>query len=290
MRLSSSIKMQFELMINRRSFKFIFSLMMLYNLISYLKYLLMYKNLDIFYFQTSQFLFSGNDCSTYWGIFEAVFPFLVVFPFAFSFLDDTNTGIISYIAGKMGKCNYYAGKLIVCFLGGFIIIIIPFFINLFLCSITFPNNNNTILGPYNLASYCETLTGTNVIINTRFKQLPMLSLYLYSPFLYNVLFIFLLSLFTGILSMFAGACSFFLPRHKLLLFMPVYSLFWVGNLVDSMIITNNDLLPYINFRWISYVHVNFFSGRNYMVFGCFIFILLLFCIISICLAKRKDIF
>lgn len=288
MNLISSIEMQFQLMINRRSFKFVYSTVLLYSLISYLYYVLLYKNADVFYYQTAQFLFCGNEFSAFWGIFEAVFPFLVVFPFAFSFIDDRNAGITSYIVGRMSKADYFVSKVLVNFMGGFLVIAVPFFLNLILCSITFPDNYNTMLGPYNSITYYEALTGSDVIINTEFKSLPMLGLYLYSTFLYNMAFVFILSFFAGILSMFAGACSFFLTKHKLLLFLPIYFIFVSGKILDSILRSQNDRVSYLNCRWITYAHVNFTAGRNYMVFAALVFILVFICLVLVRYASRKD--
>lgn len=103
MHVFNSFKMQFSLMLHRLSFQFGFSLVMFYSLISYVSNLLIYRGNDKLYFYSSNFLYAGNAYSSFWGIFESVFPFLVVFPFAFSYLDDLNAKITPYILGRINK-------------------------------------------------------------------------------------------------------------------------------------------------------------------------------------------
>lgn len=140
-------------------------------------------------------VFCGVEMSALRTIFETVFPFIVVFPFSFSYITDLSVKVHPYLIGRMGRRNYFAGKIVTTFIGAFITIFIPFFINLLLCYITFPWNNNHIFGAYNALNYAETLLGTNISINTVQSDLPFLKLYLYSPMAYNFLYLFILSTF-----------------------------------------------------------------------------------------------
>src|SRR5690606_20936544 len=213
----NSVRMQFSLMINKLGFKLSFSCALIYSLASYVYYLITYQGVDVLYFLSANYLYAGNEHAPFWGIFQSYFPFLVVFPFAFSYLDDKDLNIDHYIIGRMSRKDYYIGKLITSFLGGGLIIFIPFTINLILCNITFQENNNTYFGEYNLLPYFETLSGTNVIFNTEFTGVSFLGLYLFSPLLYNIVYLLLLSLFSGIMSVFTCASSFFIKKYKIIL-------------------------------------------------------------------------
>lgn len=56
--------------------------------------------------------------------------------------------------------------MLACFLGGFVILFIPFFTNLILTNITFIETGFTYYGYYNDSAYCSDLMGTNVIVST----------------------------------------------------------------------------------------------------------------------------
>ncbi len=285
-----AIKMQILLMINKFSFKLAFTIIMLYNIVSYLSDSVKYIGSDIINIYSASFIFSGNDYAPYWNIFEALFPFLVVFPFAFSYLDDLYSGIIAYQLSRFDVFKYYTSKLIAGFIGGFFIILIPFFVNIILCYLTFRENYHTPWGPYNLVSYFEELSGSNVYINTDFVGQPLLRVYLFSPFLNNALYILILSFFSGVLSMFSVACSFFLTKHKMILFLPVYTVFLLGTIIDLVFRANMDKVPYINFRWMTYSSFNSSAGRYYLVFTVLVMILILFCASAVWRSTRKDIF
>jgi hypothetical protein len=289
MNIYNSIKMQFSLMIHKLSFQVGFSIVMLYTMVSYIKNLLDYRGVDKLYFYSANFLYAGNNYASFWGIFESAFPFIIVLPFAFSYLDDLNIKITPYILSRMSKEKYFMGKLITCFLGGFIIIFIPFLINLIFCNITFPENHNTLFGPYNLITYYERLTGADVYINTDFKGQSFLKLYLYSPLLYNFLYLFILSTFAGIMSVFSGACSYFLSKYKIILFIPVYLIIFLGKSIDSYIYLNNQKIKYIDCKWLEYVSINFHYGKSYILFGAFLICCMFFSIISLLFICRKDI-
>lgn len=283
-----SVKMQLSLMIHKFSFKFSFSFVLSYVLFSYVSNLLLYKDVDKFDMYSSSFLFVGNGHAALWGIFETVFPFLTVLPFALSYLDDSNIKINNYIISRMKRKNYYFSKLTACFFGGFIIILIPFCINAVLYKITFMENHNIPIGAYNLTPYYEALSGMDIYTNTNYKGLFLLELYLYSPFLYNLFYIFILSSFSGIMSMFNGTCAFYMKKHKILLFIPTYLLLFLFRALDSYIFVNNDKLSYINLDWMKYVNVNFYFGKNYGVFLIFIIAISLFSLVSVFYMSRKD--
>lgn len=73
---------------------------------------------------------------------------------------------------RMGSNYYYASKLITAFIGGALIILIPFAINLLLLTITFPHNDNTYFGFFQDINYNSRLLGTSVVVSSVSEGLP----------------------------------------------------------------------------------------------------------------------
>jgi len=282
MDLIRSIKMQFCIMITSISFKVGFSIVMLYVLVSYITTLVLNMNTDIAFMYSAHDMFCGVEYSALRNNFEAVFPFIVVFPFSFSYLTDLGVKVHPYVIGRMGRRNYFAGKIITNFLGSFIIIFIPFCINLLLCYVTFPWNNNHIFGDYNALNYAETLLGTNIVVNTVQSGLPFVKLYLFSPMAYNFLFLCIISLFSGILGTVSGLFSFYITKFKILLFVPIYLLFYLGNFLTIL------SKRYISFKLIEYMYVNHMFGKSFFVILSFILAVILFSVFSFRYACKKE--
>ncbi len=285
MDLVKSIKMQFILMINSISFKVGFSIVMVYVLASYIISLISSMSTDIAIMYSAHALFCGVEFSALRTIFEVVFPFLVVFPFSFSYLTDLSVKIHPYFIGRMGRRNYFAGKIITNFIGTFIMIFVPFCVNLLLCYITFPWNNNHIFGDYNALNYASELLGTNVTINTVQAGLPFLKLFLYSPMAYNFMYICIFSVFSGLAGVLSGIVSFYIKTYKILLFIPVYLLFYIGNFLNILSVRFDK---YINFRLMDYIYVNPSFGRSFFVPLCFVVFMLVASFFSFRYACKKE--
>lgn len=272
-------------MIHKMGFKVSIVITLGFCLVSYINNVVMTLHNDISVAYSADSLFALSNTNSFWNIFESIFPYLIVFPFAFSFLEDINIKINPYFMHRLGKNNYFIGKTIVCFLGGFLIIFIPFLVNLGLCHITFPNNNNTFFGYYNTNNYCRTLIGSNVVTNTEQKGLPFLKLYLYSPLLYNFVYLLIASIFSGIMGMFSLSFSFFYKKSKILLFVPPFLFFYFGRLLDSVSYRSQR---YINYNWMNYICVDSFYGKKLSLFLLVIFIIISFIIASLIFICRKE--
>lgn len=279
------LKSQMLLMLNRNGFKISFSIVLVYCLGSYVSNVADCIKVDVSYMYSANALYAGNGWSNYWGMFKVIFPFIVVFPFAFSYIDDLRINVNPYYMRRMGRATYFKTKMVTSFIGGVLIILIPFFINLILCNITFPHNNNTYFGEYNRENYINSLLGTNIDISTKYKQLPFLKLYLLSPFLYNLFYIIVMSLFAGVWSMFSLSCSFFINKVKILLFLPNYLILYFGRLYDAVSYNSKQ---YINFDLMSYVAVDDFYGHSPVLFLVVNILLLLFCFLSMKYISHAD--
>lgn len=285
MKFLNSVIVQFQYMIHKLGFKFSFFIMFIFGITSYLNNVRISMSEDISVIISADSSFALSSYNSLWGLFTAILPFIIVFPYAFSYLEDNRLKIIPYVVNKTGKTNYFLSKTTACFIGGFLIIFIPFILNLILCHITFPDNYNTSFGIYNTSDYISNLTGSNVIINTEQKGLPLLKLYLINPFAYNLLYLCFFSLFSGILSVFSLACSFYLRKYNILLLVPTYLFFYIGNILDSY---SYSSASYTNYDWITYVCIDNFYGKDYKLFFCILLFIILFIVLSLIYAMKRD--
>lgn len=268
---------QFKLMITTRTFKVSFTLIFVMAMVSYLYPLFQFRNTDITLMRSASSLFMLNDLGRFHSYFKILLPILVVFPFVFSYLDDVNFKTFPYLLTRQSKRAYFTSKYFVTISGAFLIFFIPFMINFILCYITFPENNNTFLGNYYDLNYEGLLLGTTSGINTQYSGLPFLSIFLASPILYNILFIFIASIFASALASFAFAFSLFFKKHKILLILPTFILI---RLFIFLNVYMNSLqyrgVSYINMDLMSYIEISANSlGKNYFLFFGILIILFL---------------
>lgn len=287
MKIKDSIRIQFSLMINKPGFQLSFCIVLIYCFLTYLVNSINMIGTDISISYSADTLFALNSYSPYWNLFSKIFPYIVALPFAFSYIEDNNVNIHPYLQGRIGRKNYFIGKTIVGFIGGFIIILLPFLINLFLCYITFPNNLNTYFGDINTSGYCSDILGTNVFIDTGQKGLLFPQVYFFSPLLYNIIFMILCSIFAGIISMWLTSISYIFNNNKITIFIPTFLLFYISNALDGVIFIDKK---YINLNWLDYVCVNTFYGKEISIFliGLIIIIGITISITAFVINKEKS--
>lgn len=289
-----SVKTQCKIMIHQKGFQFSFLLILIYCMISYIY--IVHSNIlgnntnpsaQTLYFMSANESYAGNINAPFWKIFAMVFPLIVAFPFSFSYIIDKKTGVNTSILLRVNKIQYYWGKLITSFIGGFAIIFIPFFINMILCLITFPHNHNTYLGIYYFDSYSDLILGTVDSVDTVAKGLAFYKVFLFSPLLYNILYLFILSAFSGVLAMFTDCISYFVKNIKILVMLPPYLLFVLLRTLGTAYNSHSD--KFINFNIMDYVGVETILGQSVWLFTIVIGIITLFSIISTTIKARKDV-
>ncbi|WP_167958161.1 hypothetical protein [Anaerosporobacter faecicola] len=278
-----SINVQWKIMTHKMEFIFAFLVAVTYACISLLYNFNYYKDTDISKIPAADTLFCMSSYSKTWSYFEVIFPFLVILPFAISFINENRNGITPMLVYRSTHKQYFLSKAVVCFLGGFLIIMLPFLLNLVLCHIFFSNNHNVIFGEYGMPNYFRTLLGTNQGYRTTFHAKPFLDVYLVSTTLYNLLYILLLSLFSGLVGVFVLSWSYFIKKHVILLFLPFFILIRITNAmtVSSFnIASQNHEKLFLNYSIMDYFSPFSFSGQNwyYMLLLCLMMIL--FCLIA----------
>ncbi len=250
-----SVKTQFALMVNKRNFWFGMFLFLSYCIISYLYSLYIYSGYDVASIRNAASLFIGNENTPFYSYFKSLYPFAIILPFSFSHFDDTSLEVNLYYYSRIGKKNFVLSKAIVSFLGSFLIVFIPFIINILLNSFTYVENGNTFNGVLFSREFCGTMVNDAEINASTMFLFP---LYIKNQTLYNLLYSFLMSLFSGVLGFFAFACSLKIKKLKVLVFVPVYALFLITRLTGEAFLYYGDLLEF--------VMVGLSNGRNIILF------------------------
>ncbi|CDG36809.1 hypothetical protein CTHBC1_2209 [Acetivibrio thermocellus BC1] len=155
----------------------------------------------------------------------------------------------------MGKKNYILSKAIVSFCGSFLIIFIPFLLNMLLNHITYLENENTYRGIRFSHIYCSSFINDAPVNNSKMFLYP---LYIKCQILYNIIYTFMISIFSGILGLFAFACSLKIKKHKVFIFVPVYALFMLTKLAGSSFSYYGEFLYFVMIQAINGINVGMF--------------------------------
>ncbi len=164
----------------------------------------------------------GYGISTGWSIFSVLWPFLVVLPFATSFVEDKKNQCINAAVSRGSYETYLGSKVIASGFGSASVVFIPLLVNLLLCYIVFPHNHNFIYASYQGEMYAPVLLGENRLYASYSPTYFLLSLYLANPFLYQFMYLFILGAFSGLCGAAVMAFSFRFSKSKILLFLPLY--------------------------------------------------------------------
>lgn len=234
-------------------------------------------------------MYMGNWYSLGWGMYYYIFQFLVVFVFAESYLIDVKNGMRELWIEKVGRKEYFFYKNVAVFSGNFIVVAVPFWVNLILCNIFISPSGNTPLGEMTSANFINSMYGTNQGYRTRVPEMPLVHVYEQSPFLYNVIFLVALAIVAGILGQVILAISYFV-NSRILLFLPLFCIFYLMKTVTTINFyraVDNVGNLFINYELMDYLSPFSFPGKDYVIFMLYMVGALTFILISnIYMCKR----
>ena len=274
-----ALKTQWYLMLRTIEFKLAFSLVTALTLFSYLSEVVSCWGAEISTIKTAS---DQVAISAYGGVstyLVYLLCFAIVLPFSLSYVVDRENQATVFFLSRSDKKTYLRAKMSMCFIGGAILVALPLLVNLFLCAVTFPDTHTYYIGSYGTGNYARSLTGTNQLYSSVHPSISFLKVYLWNPWLYHLLYVFLLSAFCGLLSMTVLAFSFFFSRHKIFLFLPVYVFIRIFKVVDSFLFSRAmaGTGRYVNCSIMEYFLSFGFPGQSIWVIGTVIAALLIFC-------------
>lgn len=273
------LKCQCKLMFSKKNFWIGFFTVTCYALASYLVHVKGYYNKDLSQVSDRRELVCFWTFDSMLKYLDVLFPFLVVLPFSMSYFEDCDSKMLGFWLRRTGKKKYYTAKAIVSFMGSFLMIAIPFLANLILVWITFPENGELNDGPLFSEIFYHNLNGLHELGQTYWY--PLLYLLMFQPFLYNCLYILLISVLSGVLGVVAYSVSFFIKKYKLLLLLPIYLFFWVLSMLDTYTDGfTKELFDYV-------LRGNEFD--SYLYFYCVLGILVIVSVVLIRRQIKKDV-
>ena len=254
--LIKSIKMQMTVLLKRKSTIIMYFFMLFLVLYNFFKNIITYYGFDIMRLFHPMKVGIMSDYNAIGFYFTEFYPLLVIIPAAFSFLIDRNSKEFVFIQSRVGKRNYYWGKLISVFLITFLVFTIPLFIEFILNCVAFPlsaTGDPTAASLYDLG-YIDSV-----------RRYFFSSLYIFSPYLYNLFFIIVFGTFSGILATFVTAISTFkFMKFRIMIFIPVYMLLYIFTVIGTTFKGISFSTNYFNYLRM-YNGVNK-SGLAYFVF------------------------
>lgn len=287
----SSTKIQLKVMLRRKEFVYALWAMTGYACAAFFYVLVKYWGMDVSIVKDANQSVCYSQMNGLWGIFSILYPFLVVLPFSTSYIDDyKNRLLVIYFSKSSGRV-YYLSKILTAFIGTALVIAVPCALNLILCNIFLPHNHNTWLGEYQHESFYQAVMGMNHLYKTDYKGIPLLHLFLRSPLLYNIVFLLIFSLFSGLLGAFVLSLSFWLRKKKIILFLPLYFIIHVLDAINVkwLYMAINGEISYVDTALLDYVVPSFSNGGMSPVFiGAVILILFGLIMISAVHAIGED--
>jgi ABC-type transport system involved in multi-copper enzyme maturation permease subunit len=252
-----------KIMLGRKEYRFSILAVLVYSCFSFVYVLMEFWGMDISVIKDANQSVGYSQLHRLWFFFSMVYPFLIVLPFSTSYLDDYQNRLLPVYLSRSSRQAYYLSKLLASFLGTSMVIAIPFLLNLLLCNLFLPHNHNTWFGEYQMGNFYRQLLGTNLLYTTSDTELPFLKLYLYSPFLYNLLYLFFFSLFSGLLGALVLGFSFWWKKHKIALFVPVFLVMQLLQVYDAWSLSDaiENGSRYRNFNILDYVVPSVSKGR-----------------------------
>lgn len=232
----------------------------------------------------------GYGLSYGWGLFSALWPFLVVLPFATSFISDRKEQCIAPAVTRSSYPAYFRGKLLASAIGSATVVLLPMLLNLALCYLVFPVNHNLILSGYEDHMYPIILLGQNKMYRSVSDGYPFLRLYLFSPLLHQLLYLFLLGGFSGLCGAAVAALSFRLPRWKLTLFLPLYAVLVLTLRLRTIFLdaAARGEITFLDPYWPNYLAPMASNNVSIWYAGGICGLLVLFCLLTLRWAGRRE--
>ena len=285
----SLICVQINTMFTKKEFKVAAVIALFYSCFAFAFTLTEFSGIDISKIKDANQLVCFSQSNRLWFFFSLLYPFLLVLPFSTSYIDDYKNQLLPVYISRTSRTIYYVSKLVASFFGTFLIIAVPFFINLILCNVFLPHNQNTWLGEYQMGNYFRQLLGTNILYQTSYTKMPFLKIFLYSPFLYNFIYLLIFAAFSGLLASFTLSLSFLYKKSKLFLFIPVFATLQLFRVYDSDLFSRSieGGQTYVNFDILDYVVPTLLKGQDYAFFAKLVFIIFL-AIVTLCIYGIKS--
>lgn len=204
---------------------------------------------------SADLLFVANGDSEWWSYLSFLFPFLIILPYGFSFMDEHKNGVILYVQTRGDRQRYYYAQMITCFIGTAMVIFIPFVLNILLNGILFPiTGNDAVMGyqKYDV-SWCMGIMGQGFYKNTISGGALLKHLAIDQPQLRNIIISLWAAVVSGVISCFFYGISLLVKRGSIWILMISYLFFQFFVMLDNLWEEAEFLRVYVNLNLLDYL-------------------------------------
>lgn len=151
--------------------------------------------------------YGSNDIAV---LLPFLLPLLFVLPFADSYLTDRRHYILPAILSRASAKQYYFSKLSCVALSAGVVIFFPFLLNFLLGLVAFPLTSTNYAFTPSPGSECAYYT-------YHMKEILFPGLFVDHPYLYDLVFLLLLTAFCALCAVVTYQCSFLLVKNRIVL-------------------------------------------------------------------------
>ena len=226
-----------------------------------------------------------------WGIFTSLFPFLVILPYSLSYLAEWDGGLLPAILTRVSRRNYCLSKMIACFLGNVLIILIPFSMSVLFSHAAFSGLSNLPGVEYRLLNYGNLISGKAWFVPLKYPVLPMARLFVNHPFWYAFVHILILAGTSGIFGVFLLMLSFLVRRIRAVLLLPVFLLVRITSAISDFSLEtsmNDPTIPYVNHSLMDQFCIGVNNAVSPFLLPVIFVLIFIFCIVVTKAARTTD--
>lgn len=282
------LKVNMRIMIKKKTFLFSLGIMLLICLTLPFIYFWNYRDYYVYQMPAAYSVFVGNDMGMAWKYIQLIMPFLVIFPYSMSFYDDSMSGVNIYYLTRGDRKKYYFSQMLTCFIGGVIVIGIPFLINILMNTIIFPAEGNDYLTTLNryYVGWSSSVTGSNVVFKTVSKGIVLKKIYVDYPQIYNIVITILASIIAGVMSIATYTFSLIIRKSRIFIFLFSYIFFQLFAMIDSVLYDRwDEVNAYICTNITSYM--SFTQGQIGKVYIGFLGVMILVVLLEIKIVMKR---
>lgn len=199
--------------------------------------------------------YTGNGLSFGWSVFSALWPFLVVLPFATSFIGEKKDQIVVPAVSRGSYGRFMVSKVVVAGLGSMMVIGGALLAELLVSYVIYPVNHNVQLQEYFGINFIRQLLGTNQMYRSCAPETPLYGLYLNHPFLFELVYVIINSGFAFLCGCTISALSLCMSNSRIALFLPLYIIVY-GSLRLRTILWDKAIAAnsvFVNPYWMDYL-------------------------------------
>ncbi len=281
-------KTQLRIMVEKKSFKIGFTIMILLACLTPLNYVLEAviheDDISLLVSREYAYIFNAYSYLTLYTIF--LIPILSFFTFSLSYVTDRKCGYDFIMISRKGSRSYYISKYFCCLIGGFCIVFIPALVNILINFLFLPSTQTDLFNDNVYNHLYGVLSNSDLDQNIKQYYIFEYNMIIEHPFLNNLCAALCMGVVSGVSSVSTFVASFFIKeRYAFLSVLASYFILFFGRLYRTLY-EYGIINTYKASMILDEYGTNEMGNKNYFVF--FIEIIVLLIISFIIVIKKSD--